>query len=736
MLKFRHSPGSCNDLRLNISKDENKDNLFSFLQILIDLHLNIPVKLSVDFELANYPMKLSKLSRGGYSKVKVGGFTYEYIVCEVDFIDRYADAHDFTLLREHIQSFLPKEYSAFLGLALLDKALMSLFKENSVLIFTFKDDLLHCISTGRKPNADPNISTNEYYITTDIKKLILNEDKESLNTLFNSSFTQTLLNNPQSRYSFYQHSSYTLDIFIMSNYMRINSYEIDNNIFSLLVATNFLLGPYSNNPRATHLFDLLLNPEIILDKTINVLWQVSTGSVLLQVKNAYTGIPLPGSFESYYPTVLFASIDSDHLMRLTLSDDDKDFLTEVRALDKKDIYTKHKTFLYHEDDKVVRGCKALTNTSKTIRVLVKENKKKLSDTEAFKNRIFRDYLGYGISVMAIPLFQREFNIPSYSTTDFKFKMADIAESYYYSAGYSKTLRVCTRYNEILTNPKGGLKPIIPTKLSVPDVSMFVHYLNNQEELTTSTQARPSIFTRQFVKPYIEKSINYCPPETVSHVFGWMYGMDNPEALSWLSSISQMPLLLRASTLNGRYVANAGLLTDKTFGIKSILQRVFISSRTNPESLSKLLVDSSIGGADYAIDNKDQVRFLSHVSDIYSANFVPTDVVEQALKTFGVNTHWNMLAHINQLLFLSGESLTILHALYKCSNYIELIECLDIHMPRCLEVLDSLDEYSVELKQHVSLMLNYYRDTTKAISEEITENDTESITEQPDTNPAF
>jgi hypothetical protein len=158
------------------------------------------------------------------------------------------------------------------------------------------------------------------------------------------------------------------------------------------------------------------------------------------------------------------------------------------------------------------------------------------------------------------------------------------------------------------------------------------------------------------------------------------------------------------------------MTDKTFGIKAIMNHVFC--KTEFTGVNK---NYCISGPDQFVPVDKKAQFTSAISEIYTANFVPNSNIENALASFGREDYGDHKAMINQILFIQEDSLTILKSLYQCTSFEDLALALDFVMPMCLETVETLN-YSPQLKNHVTRMLKYFWDITTAISEEITPNE--------------
>jgi hypothetical protein len=718
MLKFTRNESLANGVGLNLEVDTN---IFNFCQVLIDLHIGLEIKLDRDFELHISDRSASILSKEdfrttkAYFKADVSNTdVMEYLVVEGS--TSFTNMEDeFVLLQEYIKNNVPELYRGLFDCILENANMAHLFSRKSMLMFCFKNGILQLVTT-----MSDELGLEPYLKEVVVRpELLTPEELLGLSGLLDPRGTIRVAHIIAHRYSAQQ---YPLSLFIKSGYFRLNSIELAGSETSLLFDKTYIQGTYKTNASYVSLITTLLD---LGDSYIqmNPYYRAALGKQFLLGYDSYLN---HGSLRyvgkrDLYPTILLNTSTTHQKLVIGLSNDDKEFLDEIRTLEPDSIYNKHKTFLYESTDKVTRGCKVLENSSKTIRVTVREDRKRLSDEEAYKNRIFRDYMSHAVSLLAIPLFQKEFVVPGYLDGKFVFQMASLGHSWYLAGnGYSNYPRHNARYyEEVFTNKNkeaNWVMPVVPKTLpaNIMAVKGFVTDLRSKK-MGSSTQARPSVFTRHFVEPFIEKSTTYLHSGKPT-VFGWMYDIDNQsEGVGWNYNMTS-PHLLRSSPTNGHYFSACGLISEKTFGIKSIMLHVF----TTPEYHKSQHVDFnlSIGNPQGYVNVVTQKSsFISAVQDIYSANFVPNDEVENAIKSFGSTDYPRSLARINQLLFLSEESLTIMQALYKCQTYENLVDCLNFCMPHCLEALETLD-YSRELKDHVSSMLNYFWNTTIAISEEL------------------
>jgi hypothetical protein len=170
-------------------------------------------------------------------------------------------------------------------------------------------------------------------------------------------------------------------------------------------------------------------------------------------------------------------------------------------------------------------------------------------------------------------------------------------------------------------------------------------------------------------------------------------------------------MLRLGSYTYKIGGNAGLVTNKTLGYKPILRNIFIRDHSLVEA-------SSMTAA------KDRGALVSAVQSIFDANFAPDAETEQYIEQGNFHYHLNTEVKLNQLLFLSAESLAVLTAIHNCNDYSDLATVFDLYMPKCLEIVNTLD-YTDALKCHVSCLLTYLWKTTKAISEELNNDNAET-----------
>lgn len=636
--------------------------------------------------------------------------SYKYLAVEIPDIRHKKE--EFAVLCDHLKPRLPIPYKAlFLGMT--PTALSELFSRRSVLLFTFKDDYLKMVST-----LAYGTDIDDYKSQISVRKdNLLPEEGAYLKEVLNCG---TVSFSPSSGGGYNYYNSYycppsKLVLFVKENYFRVNAYEFNGESFSLMLMRKSLKGTYSSNQSYGTLISALVLPSGI----VNPANTDHTGQTLLQgcgLNNTLTKNIYPVVVNDYPDPSL---AEENYYVNVPLSNDDTDFLTAVNEIDNESIYSKHRCVLAEDGVKVVRGCKAIFNSTKSLKVLVRDDKKRASDILAYDNRMFRDYLSHAISLVCIPIFQKEFTIPEYLQKSFDFRMATL-DCCYYNRSYGRPRpRHNERYYLTFRNDSNDPNWVMPsTDFTLPiqdsKIKAFVKGLKDRT-LTSTTQSRSSLFTREFVEPNLETSNSYYMPNT-SAIFGWMFNMDNQEQHGWSYKLSSAHLL-RSSAPRGYYHAECGLMTDKTFGLKSVMNHVF--TKTDFTGLHR---DYCSTRPDQYLGGEKKAAHISAVLDIFTANFVPHDTVEYALKSWGKQDYDEVVVPVNQLLFLSEESLVMLHALYKCKSFEDLATCLDFCMPLCLEMVDTLG-YEKPLRDHVYAMMTYFWNTTTAISQEMNPNDT-------------
>ena len=703
MIQLAESPNYTNSLGLVLTME----TIIDLSMMIIDLHQGKSIDLFDTFGENVINLKGFHVERDDYNNIE-----YEYLIAEVP----CTNSQDFPFLREYMLDKLPTLYKEQLSYGISKENFMYLFSRKSLLLFSFIDGKLKSISSLPSTN-----SFADYFQNTIIQEnLFSNVVKQSISMLektFNSGVIKVSLFN--NRYTYHSNAS-ILSLHVLPDYLRLNSYEFNKDEFSLLMERNAVNLTYKAAESYSKIFTLLLNST---SSTLTDQDKSYFGRSILSInRHNYPMSVYTNKIDQVYPILIEPSVVAPETawVRLTLSNLDKEFLEEVEKVEEDTAYNKHKRLLTQNDTTSVRGCKLLTNNSKSIGILVREGKKKLSDEEAYKNRIFRDYLSHAISLVAIPLFQKEFVIPEFLQASFTFKMASLDSFWcFINHNSNRKPRKYDNYFKVFEKTSvDEIIPFIPKELAASQalVKTFISSLKNKT-LTSTTQARCSIFTRHFISPLVETISRYSfgHPKTTP-LYGWMYGCDDQSQISWIRTVTSSHLL-RSAPVYGRYHANCGLVSDKTFGIKSILTHVF----TKPSFIGGLETNVGIFRAEEYVDVSKKAAFISAILEIHGANFIPNDAVENAIKSYGQVDFGQELTRLNQLLFLSEDSLNIFKALYSCESYETLAACLEFCMPKCLEILASLD-YSQELKDHVSSMLTYFWNTTKLISEELT-NDT-------------
>ena len=714
MLTLTSSTVYTNQLGLVLSQK----NTFNLCQILIDLHLGIPVSLDVDFECFGLVNSLRESK--GYYKVVDGRLndTIEFLVFSIEAVQTESISN-LCLLKEHIRQYMPTVYGEVLQSTVDDNNLAYLFGTTSLVIFCFKNGKLSFISDS----TENNISN---FLFKTVRKDIQSIPYVAIEQLLSKYDQITVsLSSPYS----WNRNIFPLSLFVTKDYFRLNSLEIAENSFSLLWHRDYLSGTYNTKISMVDMLTVLLMPDNVTTSMTQNL-KSRLGKYILSNDSGNckaVGISIK---ENIFPIICYrdAITTTDKWITLTLSNEDLDFLEKLKTLDKSTIYTKHKHFL-NPPNKEVRGCKSIHNASKTIKVLIKEDKKTISDEEAYKNRLFRDYLSYAVSMVCIPIFQKEFIIPEYLKSKFQFKMVSLEGTNYKSAWIGNDIRFDNNYQNKFTNAgtDSGWSLSQTPKVHFANNSTVIEFLSDiyTKKLTASTESRPSIFTRHFVFPFIEKSKDYSPPVGATP-FGWMFLCDNMSVYSSRSNgLSTSHLLRCTADSYSTFSGCCGLVSDKTLGIQSIMSHVFYNNTLmkspmyyKTQSILSVDTDNSVSG----------LRFLPSFNELTSAhlaileaNFILNDTIETKVKN---NISYKEdITRINQLMFLSAESLAILNSIYNCKTYTELAESLNVYMPTCLEMVAELDEYSESLKDHVTGMLTYFWKTTVAISKEMLKNET-------------
>lgn len=692
--------------KLGIKANENTVN--SFLSLMIDLYQGKVITLGEDF----FYDKDLRFDTTGYMHGGADEDFREYVVVELPAFKDLATKENFKPLTAFLESYIPVPYKEVLGLAITPELISGLFSKKTLVMFAFHGGTLQCMSTF------PYFASFEEYIERISlrRKNLTNRMLEDLKRLFTSLDVQTSISASYSTYYRQNSNNTNLSMFIKNDYARVNGLEIMDNEFSLISTRSLFNGSFKASESLSTLLALLVTPEAIPQTASKVV----IGSYLL---NMNSGANI-GLTKKVFPVVVsnwgdFDIPDTAAFLSIKLSNDDAEFLAKVKEIDPADVYSKHKNIMAEQDAPTIRGTTELYNAARSLKVVVRESKKRLSDEAAYRNRILKDYLNHAISLVCIPLFQKEFIIPEYLKNSFKFEMVNLESVCYFKYKYSGRPKLAydENYGAMFRNPIPDAAFVMPctdfstaVTLKTEQVKLFVKWFKSME-LVSTTQARSSIFTRHFVEPYIEKNTNYYSKLKTAAPFGWMYEIDNQEHLTWNYKMASGHLL-RSSTSKGRFYTDCGLLSEKTFGIKAIMNHVFIL----PEFSGIHTKYSSADPSQFVQEGK-KAQCISAMLDIYTANFVPRDAVEDAIKAYGFMDYGNQIAQINQLLFLSDESLTMLKALYKCQSFEDLATCLDFCMPACMAILDTLD-YSQELKDHLYTAFLYFWDTTKAISEEM------------------
>ena len=701
---------------LGLNANCNDDLVPSLCQAIIDLHVGNPVRLSTDFKMIDHGIGsiLDVTTTKGYMKLEIEDVLYEYLVVECPRLDTAKDK--LASLGEHIKSFVPDIYKTQVGCALTPAALGSLFNYRGLLLFCFENDYLVQMSTL----PGNGYSGNDYYgnnstLEEYIKQISLypnnltQDQRTNIHALLTGPVDTSVNAQNRGGYCTYQ-SAFELILFVKLGYLRVNGLQIQGLDFSLLLSRERSVGTYKNGLQYGNLMTAIIMPNALATPHFS---KPYFGQTLLKM----TGGIRESTTKQVFPIIIDKYPGFTDYITITLSDKDEEFLKQINELSSDSIYTKHKTLTSFSDTPTTRGCKVYSNASGTLKVLAREEKKKASDEEAYKNRVFRDYLSHAISMVCIPMFQKEFVIPEYLQKSFEFNMATLTSTYYLPhRHYSSKPRHTDRYDEVFANKLNDPNWVVPMiEADLPVVPHQVKdFVNEFKAMTiaSSTQARSSIFTRYFVEPYMEVSVNSYTMINTPAPFGWMYDIDNQMVHNWAYKMASAHLL-RSSTPSGRFFANCGLMTDKTFGIKSIMNHVFV--KTEFTGLHKNFCATS---PDQFVPIEKRAQFTSAINEIYTANFVPNDKVESALASWGREDYGEYKANINQILFIQEDSLTILKSLYKCASFEDLALALEFVMPMCLETVETLD-YSPQLKNHVSRMLKYFWDITVAISEELT-----------------
>ncbi len=372
-----------------------------------------------------------------------------------------------------------------------------------------------------------------------------------------------------------------------------------------------------------------------------------------------------------------------------LSNLDKDFiesLLPVVTTKPKDFYSSYKTFSY-TDDFMIKNCNSIYNHNKSVKVLVKTEKKNSEHTKAFNTKMFNDYLGYAISLVAIPLFQSEFVIPEHLNSKYAFSMAP-----------KKFTLVRNQYNK--HNKIIPVNTVIHNSHEFPDITSAVSNFcegYRKKTIKNVSSANPSLFTRYFVTPFLDVSV--CKTAYIS----WLTSLDSE---FWSKTF------LRKQT-SGIF----GLLSDKTFGVKNILNHIFLVS----DEEACTFWYSSSERCSLSMNSTDSG--FKELVEIAEANFsLTTEYIEQLRSCEYISSTYTL--HINRLLFLSPESLSIFNELYLCKTFDQLNTVLEKHIPYLLEIATTcLEEHVISNLQD---SYKYFMHVIKTLSKEL-ENDSVATT---------
>ena len=698
MLKLLIDNNATNKLTLPATADD----FTAFCQILIDLNSGTKVLFS-DFVAISSLFPEPVIKSHTSALFETGNL--KYLIVEASAATSTTE-RAFDTLYSYLEPFIPTAYKESLSCALMGSSVNTIFNRKTLLLFQFKNNELDMVSS-----IPYYKSIEEYISNVSLREgLLTPEETSGLTELFSGNIPPSGMGSCYYSYQFNNNNK--VSFFVRKNYFRINSIEINQSKVSVVFINKrgYLSGSYSANEAYTNLISAIINPSS-LPATVS---KAFLGNAIL-IANAAVSTTVT---KQIHPVIIDTDTNRIGLtISIELSNEDTEFLAAIKNTDSSLIYTKHKSLL-NLTDKEVRGCKSVYNASKTLKIVIRDGKKKLSDEEAYKNRIFRDYLSHAISLVAIPIFQKEFVVPECLQNHFVFKMAAVTGCWY-KIGSNSRLRHSDRYFNIFDGSNkvaGWVSPNIPTiQVNKKAVASFVSDYKSMK-LTSTTQTRSSIFTRQFVEPFSPSCPSSYSPPTEPAIFGWMMDIDNQEQNAWAYKLMG-PHLLRSSSRGGHFYNECGLVSDKTFGVQSILSKVFVT-----DAFSEAGRDYSVHAGQRYLGKEKEPALMSAVLDIYSANFALSGNVEDAIRSNGTVAYSAEVARVNQLLFLSEPSLNILKSLYSCSTFEELSTCLDLCMPICLETLETLD-YSKELKDHVSIMLNYFWETTKAISEELSSDTT-------------
>ncbi len=712
MLELTINLETTNKVQINTTVE----GITAFCQVLINLQNGVGISFNDIILTHSEPKSPGNVPTLENDTTSLFSFeNLDYLVVELPSITRTTDKA-FDMLQKHLEAFLPSLYKEVLSSAITVTNITALFDKRTVIMFQFRDKELETVST-----VPYHTSLIEYIENVSLYKSSLDKAQQNgLTELFRNTRTLTTLGKgSQNHYSYYNNYGWSnnskVQMYVKKSYFRLNSLEFHGKKVSLTIKRSYLTGSYTSNFGYIRLISAIINPSSLSLSPV----QNFVGAAILTLNHnislVLTKQSYPVVVESDAPD---AYTESNNIF-IELSDKDAEFLKAVKAADPSLVYTKHKFILVEGTAKEVRNCTAVYNASKTLKIVTREEKKKLSDDEAYKSRVMRDYLSHAISLVAIPIFQKEFVIPECLQKSFIFKMASM-HSLWYNTPYRNRPRLSSSYFTHF-NPEGKSfgweKPEVPTNIPInaKAITSFVKEFKDKTVIS-STQTRSSVFTKYFIEPFIEQSSSsYAAPSGVC-MFGWMMNIDGANH-GHHSYQSPDAYLLRCTPTRGYFVRECGLITDKTLGIQAIMANIFTTTAFNNSHFEYSIVNPKHG-----IPQDKRGQYISAVLDIYSANFVPSDAVEKAINSYGSTGYNCELARINQLLFLSEESLNIFKGLYSCETFEDLSTCLSLCMPICLDTLETLD-YSVELKNHVRAMLNYFWNTTTAIAKELEADDT-------------
>ena len=489
-------------LAITISQDSTNsslitktpDNLKALWQMFLDLNTGKEIMFN-EFVLPATMSFEAHTTASYVAKNDIRYLSLELSCYADDAINTKEIEETFKLFYAGLEPLFPNLYKEILSLALSEKGLYHNFSKRTLLLFQFRKDVLEVISS-----LPYNQSIEEYVHEISLRKsnLCANQ-QDGIVELFAEAKVKFHLSGRNSYYSYSRY--YNTDIsgvsskanlFIKKGCLRINSIEFNKGKAYFTMPRGRLVGSYQSNLGFAGLLTAVANSSLIASTTN----REYIGSYIL---NLSSGVSVPLT-KNIYPVITDldekAMIDSNNVF-LELSDEDAEFVNATNTVDMSLLYTKHKALCVQEE-KEVRNCKAIYNASKTLKIVVREEKKKLSDDEAYKNRILRDYLSHAISMVAIPIFQKDFVIPECLQKSFVFKMASL-QSAWYSIPHRKRMGLTPRdgisFNADGRPPEWKM-PDIPTYIPVKAniVSAFVKEFRNKT-ITSTTQSRSSLFTR-------------------------------------------------------------------------------------------------------------------------------------------------------------------------------------------------------------------------------------------------